>query len=113
MLFSADCLGSGPRAARIVDRAYQYEGARIQVRAMSKIIAFKAKNVQEAEDYLSDFNMCKTHMGTGGDKLTPTLGIELLKQALANVEQLKVAVAAFAASGPTDLDARIDSSIED
>jgi hypothetical protein len=115
-IISASCLGSGRKATRIVDAAYQYEATRLQVKATSRIISIRAKGMNEAAEYLSDFKLCKMQMGTGDEKLTPTLGIELLKQALMNVEQLKATIAAFVASGSSDMEElihRLDKSVAD
>ena len=78
-IIAAAVLGGGRQALRIVDTYFNYVAENVSTHATSRVVIQKCAGIADAPRYLSDFRLNRVLMGTGDDRMSNSLGIELLK----------------------------------
>jgi hypothetical protein len=113
-LISAGVLGGGRQALRIVDTHFKYVAENVSTQATSRVVAQKCSGITDASRYISDFKLNRVLMGNGDDKMSNSLGTELLKAALGEIDELKAVLAQYEAEGLRDLSiltARLEKTV--
>ena len=61
----------------------------MQTTASSRIISLKCEGMAGLSKYISEFKLLVFYMGTGEAKLTEHMGVQLLRRATENIEEIK------------------------
>lgn len=108
-IVSMNVRGCGRVAVRVADKHYLFTQAKLASKASSQIVLRKCETMAKAEEFMASFRLDRTHLGTGEDKLSPSMGISLLQVKIGELPEIAPAIAALNARGETSLDKFVEA----